>query len=178
MCRTTPTATCALPATPEAASLARSWVRERLCREHAAAAEGAATLLASEAVTMAVLHGRPPLAVSVECRVTRVLISVADAADGDLVPGDPVPGDPVPGDLDDRLRVTLISKVAREWGVDNVEGGKVLWCTVPTGAVPGQAGVADRTVGTKAPDTVLPAGTPWQGDGTRSAHVDPQHHQR
>src|SRR3990170_2193807 len=55
MCRTTPTATCALPATPEAASLARSWVRERLCREHAAAAEGAATLLASEAVTMAVL---------------------------------------------------------------------------------------------------------------------------
>lgn len=172
MCRTTATATCALPATPEAASLARSWVREQLCREHAAAAEGAATLLASEAVTLAVLHGRPPLVVSVECRVTRVLITVADTADGDLVPGTPVPGD-----LDDRLRVTLISKVAREWGVDHVEGGKVLWCIVPTGAVPGQAGASDRPVGTKAPDPVPPAGTPWQGDGTRSAHVDTQHHQ-
>ena len=167
MCRITATATCALPATPEAASWARSWVRERLCREHAAAAEGAATLLASEAVTLAVLHGGPPLAVSVECRVTRVLISVADSTDGDLVPED----------LDDRLRVTLISKVAREWGVDRVRGGKVLWCSVPTGAVPDQARASDRPVGTKAPDAVSPAGTRWQGDGNGSAHVDTQHHQ-
>jgi anti-sigma regulatory factor (Ser/Thr protein kinase) len=153
MCRTTSTAACELPAAPEAASLVRSWVRESLCAEHASAAEAAAMLLASEAVTLAVLHGSPPLTVSMECRVTRVVISVADSARGDLVPVD----------LDDHLRVTLISKVAREWGVHLTQEGKVVWCTLPTGSVPGQVGAGfepgDPTPGDRASGGGLPAGS-------------------
>jgi hypothetical protein len=111
----------------QAPSLARSFVQSMLCKEHAQSADAVVTLLTDELVTQALLYGAPPIEVTLKCHVTELTIEVADAAQEPTAP-------PAP---DHELSMLLVDKVSHSWGTTMVEGdGKVVWCTVPSGALP------------------------------------------
>lgn len=82
-----------------------------------------AVLIASELATNAVIHARTPYAV--ELRLGGVVrIGVADAAlSAPVLREDP-------GDGGSR-GLFIVSKLAHRWGVDWVDGGKVVWAEVP-----------------------------------------------
>jgi hypothetical protein len=126
MCSVTKAASSRLPDSLSAAALARAFAQSHLCPEHGRDAEPAVMLLTSELVTHALLSGAPPIEVSMECEVSLIRITVADARGGELGPDD------MPGDLS----LTLIEKVSREWGRETGESGERFWCTVPTGVIP------------------------------------------
>lgn len=126
MCITTPMTTEPLPSAEAAPAGARAFVLDRLCRTHAADAEAAAMLLASELVADALSCGEVPGSITVECREGEVSIEVAsrstDAATQHGWQRD--------------LRAVLLDKVSRSWGRDRVGDEVVRWCTVPTGTLP------------------------------------------
>ncbi len=126
MCDATPAASCDLPSSMQAPSLARSFVQTMLCQEHAQPAEAVVTLLADELVTQALLYGAPPVRLTLRCDVTEVTVEVSDAATEPTMPDAP--------DLE--LSMMLVEKIAHGWGRRQTECGKVVWGTVPSGAIP------------------------------------------
>lgn len=138
MCAITPSASSPLPASPHASALARAFAQSHLCPEHGREAGSAVMLLTSELVTHALLHGDPPITVSVECEVSHVRIEVTDTK-----PAEPRPR-AAPDDLGaDDLSLVLIDKISRQWGKETTpDGGETFWCTVPTGVVPPRDPVA------------------------------------
>jgi anti-sigma regulatory factor (Ser/Thr protein kinase) len=83
----------------------------------------AGALLTSEVVTNAVLHGAPPLRVSVEPGEGRVRVVVTDGGGGR-----PELGEADPSALHGR-GIHLVDSVAERWGVEELpEGtGKSVW---------------------------------------------------
>lgn len=65
MCRCTPAATLLLPATNLSTAAARAGARRSGCTEHAVALLDDKLLLINELVTNTVLHGGPPIVLSV-----------------------------------------------------------------------------------------------------------------
>ncbi len=128
MCDATPATTGTLPYTVKAPALARDFVRGAVCPEHGLIAETAAMLLASELVTHAVLHGAPPVSLTIACQVNRIEIEVADSSTAEVQPFA----------ANDGLAMMLVDKVATEWGTRRTRSGRVVWCTVPTGFIPQQ----------------------------------------
>lgn len=126
MCDATPDSTCSLPSSVQAPSLARSFVQSMLCREHALSADAVVTLLVDELVTQALLYGAPPISVTLRCGVTDVTIEVGDSSPEVAVPEAP----------DHELSMLLVDKIAHSWGTDRSKDGKVVWCKVPSGALP------------------------------------------
>lgn len=126
-CASTPTASCLLPASLDAAAAARTFVDDVLCREHAGAAWAAARLVASEIATRAVLYGQPPFELTVACRTWDVQLTLTDRGTEDPAVDDP----------GDELRVLLLEKIARDSGVVVTSHGRTRWYDVPTGFVPG-----------------------------------------
>jgi anti-sigma regulatory factor (Ser/Thr protein kinase) len=121
----------ALAPVATAASRARRFVR-RLCSSWAidGLAE-AATLLASELVTNAVVHARTPIDLRLELRGSRLRIAVRDH--------DPRPVRPRAEDRQaERSRgLLIVDRAARAWGVDDHPGGgKVVWCTLDVPGAP------------------------------------------
>lgn len=131
MCVVTQSASSPLPATPHASALARAFAQSHTCQEHGREAESAVMLLTSELVTHVVLHGEPPITVSVECQVSQVRIAVMDAK----------VDKPPPGSLPGDLSLVLIEKISREWGKETLDGAETIWCTVPTGVIPPRGAV-------------------------------------
>lgn len=116
----------------DAAAQARRFVVAALTDWHLADLADDAALAASELVTNAVLHGGPP----VELRVAPVPGGVRlEARDGSRVsPVRPLAStDTMTG-----RGIALIEAVSARWGIDQLPGGKAVWCEVrpadPAGA--------------------------------------------
>ncbi len=108
----------------ESTPLARHWVAARL-RGLPDEIAGCAALLTSELVTNAVLHAATPMSVTVHVLPGRIRIDVAD-------------GDPTFPTLKEYSRdastgrgLTLFKALASDWGVQPVEGGKIVWFELP-----------------------------------------------
>lgn len=141
MCDKTPRTFVSLSTSVDAPSRARSFADSALCPDHAAEADAAVKLMASELVTDAVLYGAAPIEVSLECRVSDCVVTVTE--------GSTARREPEGGAAPQRLGITrsgssspqrelfmlLVDKVAREWGIEPGAEGRRLWCTVPTGTV-------------------------------------------
>ena len=95
-------------------------------------------LIASELVTNAVNHGRPPITLRLSRTTSELLLEVIDAAGH-------VPRVLRPGPADDHGRgLHLVSTLAQKWGTRRAEHGKAVWCTFPfAGAEPASGGPVD-----------------------------------
>jgi anti-sigma regulatory factor (Ser/Thr protein kinase) len=108
----------------ESTPVARHWVAAHLRDVPAEVAE-CAGLLTSELVTNAVLHAGTPMCVTLHILPDRIRVDVAD-------------GDTSLPALKDYGReaatgrgLTLFSTLASDWGVQPVDGGKIVWFELP-----------------------------------------------
>ena len=116
-----------LPLSIEAPSLARSLVAAHACPEHAKEAVEAAQLVATELATCAVLYGKPPITLELECSTSELTVAVSHSAVG-------APVHDVPVDEDGGLRSALLGRFTQAWGIDHTAEGRRLWGRLPTGA--------------------------------------------
>ncbi|MGO8863384.1 MAG: SpoIIE family protein phosphatase [Acidimicrobiales bacterium] len=120
----------------ESTPTARHWVAAHLRDVPGDVAECAA-LLTSELVTNAVLHAATPLTVTLHLMADRIRVDVAD--------GSPV----IPSiknyaaDAATGRGLTLFDTLAQIWGVQPVEGGKIVWFELPVDYSSAPAGVSD-----------------------------------
>jgi hypothetical protein len=105
---------------------------QHLCHEHGGDARTAAQLAVTELATCAVLYGKPPISLELECGVTQLRIAVAHRTEG-------APVEEIPMDEDAGLRTAVLAKLSRAWGVDPTSDGRQLWCCLPTGVAPALA---------------------------------------
>jgi anti-sigma regulatory factor (Ser/Thr protein kinase) len=111
----------ALPATAAAPAAARALIA-RACQDWPARARNVAVLLTSELVTNAVLHGRPPLTLSLQRQHFSVRVAVADSS-----PVLPRIREPVATDATGR-GLFLVASLAADWGIAPADdGGKAVW---------------------------------------------------
>ena len=117
-----------LAADPQSARAARRFVRDALARVDSEDVEETVTLLVSELVTNAVIHGGGEVEVLVRLLPKTVRVEVMDASEVALAPR-------VASDQDDSGRgLALVESLARRWGVDPVAGGgKTVWFEVDRG---------------------------------------------
>lgn len=111
-----------LPLDASAPRLARRFLGEVLEAFGRADLVDAGTLLVSELVTNAVLHGDAPLRVSVEPAPSHVRVAVSDAGEGrpEVVHAEPA--------ATSGRGILLVEEVADRWGVDELpSGGKIVW---------------------------------------------------
>lgn len=110
----------------DAVPRARRWVAERLQGTRYEALCADAELVVSELATNALLHGDPPVRVSVSVDDV-VRIEVFDASRSApvraLARTDAMTG----------RGLSLVAVLARDWGVEHRDGGKVVWCELGTG---------------------------------------------
>jgi sigma-B regulation protein RsbU (phosphoserine phosphatase) len=122
LCDVTARSTIALPADRGAAAFAREFLKEAVCVKHGASVLDDAVLLASETVTNAVRHGRPPIVLSVECTGDAIEVRVRDESPVMAVA-------PELGVLDESGRgLILVELLSDGWGVDMLPGAaKEVW---------------------------------------------------
>jgi anti-sigma regulatory factor (Ser/Thr protein kinase) len=149
-----------LPLEPRTAGAARDLVRTSLADWDLLALVDDVLLVVSELVTNAVLHARPPLALTLACESGAVELAVSDG-DPRLPAARPQRADLIADleqlrlvesdggvveDRDVRMHVgpagavaggrglLLVAALCDEWGVARTEGGKVVWgrCAAPT----------------------------------------------
>jgi GAF domain-containing protein/anti-sigma regulatory factor (Ser/Thr protein kinase) len=108
----------------ESTPMARHWVAAHL-RDLPSDVSGCAALLTSELVTNAVLHAATPMCVTLHTLPDRIRVDVAD--------GDPTfPAIKEYGrDAATGRGLTLFNTLASDWGVQAVDGGKIVWFEVP-----------------------------------------------
>lgn len=129
MCESTDAQAFELPHTIEAPSTARELVAQHVCPDHGRDALAAAQLIVSELATWAVLYGRPPVTLVLECGVSQMCVSVTHRTDAETIAEIPI-------DEDGGLRSALLAKLSRSWGVQATPGGRTLWSSLATGALP------------------------------------------
>ncbi|HEY2173777.1 MAG TPA: ATP-binding protein [Mycobacteriales bacterium] len=115
--------TLALPSGPYAPGRARDFVRDSSAFRTQSSRDSA-VLMVSELVTNAVLHGRPPIVLTVERVWSGVQISVADDH-----PDEPVLGPPSRTAVVGR-GMPVIDALAASWGVRRRPIGKSIWIRV------------------------------------------------
>jgi DNA-binding NarL/FixJ family response regulator len=114
-----------LSADPASARVARRFVRDALAATDSEDVEETVTLLVSELVTNAVIHGGGEVEVLVRLLPASVRVEVMDAS-----ATAPVPRAAADEDTSGR-GLTLVESLARRWGVDPVAGGgKTVWFEV------------------------------------------------
>jgi anti-sigma regulatory factor (Ser/Thr protein kinase) len=109
-----------LPFTVNAAALAREALRIHAAKLPAATVEDAA-LLASELVTNAVRHGRPPVKLGISVASEHLIVSVIDTS-----PELPKVVAAAPSSTGGR-GLHIVDSVADMWGVEPDSDGKVVW---------------------------------------------------
>ena len=108
----------------ESTPVARHWIAAHL-RDLPSDVTGCAALLTSELVTNAVLHAGTPLCVTLHILADRIRVDVAD--------GNPhFPSIKEYGrDAATGRGLTLFNTLASNWGVQAVDGGKIVWFELP-----------------------------------------------
>ena len=110
---------------PEAASEARAVVNAELGPAVSTKVLEDATLLVSELVTNACLHGGDPVTLRLELSRTRARVEVEDGVPG--WPGMRSPTDRDPGGRG----LLIVDSLSHVWGIDQAaSGGKVVWAEV------------------------------------------------
>ena len=122
----------------ESTPVARHWIAAHL-RELPAEVMGYAALLTSELVTNAVLHAATPMSVTLHILPDRIRVDVAD-------------GNPAFPSLKEYGReaatgrgLTLFNTLASNWGVQAVDGGKIVWFELPVDFPVSPGSVSDGT---------------------------------
>ncbi len=116
-----------LPPAAGSPAAAREFVTSALRHGHVVPeTHDIARLLTSELVTNAVVHARTPITVTVRVTDRRVHVAVEDA-DGSC----PSPGDDAGLDTHGR-GLTIVARLARDWGVEQRPGGKSVWFELRT----------------------------------------------
>jgi hypothetical protein len=146
VCSTTDKRLFQLPNTIDAPAEARAHIQRHLCPEHGRDAHTAAQLAATELATCAVLYGKAPIVLELECGVSQLRVALTHR-----VAGAPVPEIPI--DEDGGLRTALLARLSRSWGVDPTPDGRLLWCCLPTGITPARA---EPPLGTRSGRAVPP----------------------
>jgi len=120
----------------ESTPTARHWIAAHL-RDLPAEVTGYAALLTSELVTNAVLHAATPMCVTLHILPDRIRVDVAD-------------GNPSFPSLKEYGReaatgrgLTLFNTLASNWGVQAVDGGKIVWFELPVEFPVSPASVSD-----------------------------------
>jgi GAF domain-containing protein/anti-sigma regulatory factor (Ser/Thr protein kinase) len=108
----------------ESTPVARHWVAAHL-RDLPAEVSGCAALLTSELVTNAVLHAATPMCITLHTLPDRIRVDVADGN-----PAFPSVKD-YGKDAATGRGLTLFSTLASNWGVQAVDGGKIVWFELP-----------------------------------------------
>ena len=108
----------------ESTPVARHWVAAHL-RDLPAEVTGCAALLTSELVTNAVLHAATPLCITLHILPGRIRVDVADGN-----PSFPSIKD-YGKDAATGRGLTLFNTLASNWGVQAVDGGKIVWFELP-----------------------------------------------
>ncbi|MDQ3384829.1 MAG: ATP-binding protein [Actinomycetota bacterium] len=110
-----------LPSAPTSVGEARRFVAAALDALGAHGVQEVAALLTSELVTNAVVHVGGAIRIRVTGGAGTVRIAVEDAS----------PAKPQPREAGDRAvtgrGLNLVEQLAERWGVDDVDGGKVVW---------------------------------------------------
>jgi serine/threonine-protein kinase RsbW len=122
-----------LPATVQAAGLARRATRKALAAWGVTHLEETAVLLVSELVTNAVLHAKTPAAIlrlRLETAEGFLRIEVQDAD-----PSWPQPRTPAGMD-ESGFGLMLVDALADKWGVRDTPPGKTVWAELETGSAP------------------------------------------
>jgi anti-sigma regulatory factor (Ser/Thr protein kinase) len=124
-----------LPAQATAPARARRFVSATLAAWGVDGGDDA-VLVVSELATNALLHARSPMTVRLVEEDRALLLSVADES--------PVPPRAKSFSVESGTGrgLRLISSLASAWGVENVTGGKVVWCRIPLGG-PGRLAAFD-----------------------------------
>ena len=108
----------------ESTPLARHWVAAHL-RDLPADVSSCAALLTSELVTNAVLHAATPMCVTLHILPDRIRVDVADGSPS-------FPSIKEYGrDAATGRGLTLFNALASDWGVQGVDGGKIIWFELP-----------------------------------------------
>ncbi len=125
ICETTERAEVVLPMATAAPRAARALARASGCTDHAARVLDDALLLVSELVTHAVLHGKAPLALALECGESGLRVRARDAER--MLPR---PRRALDDDVSGR-GLTLVDRIGHAWGVESVVdqhgSGKAIW---------------------------------------------------
>ena len=115
----------AIAAEPQSVGVARTFVAEALrARDAEPEVVQRATLLTSELVTNAVLHGRPPIQLRLRLSARHAVIEVYD---GTAVL--PRRMRPTPDDEHGR-GLQVVASLADRWGTRPLPHGTSVWCTV------------------------------------------------
>ncbi|MGA2472351.1 MAG: SpoIIE family protein phosphatase [Acidimicrobiales bacterium] len=108
----------------ESTPVARHWIAAHL-RELPSEVTGYAALLTSELVTNAVLHAATPMCVTLHILPDRIRVDVADSS-----PAFPALKE-YGRDAATGRGLTLFNTLASNWGVQAVDGGKIVWFELP-----------------------------------------------
>lgn len=109
---------------PEMVVAARRFVRDRLTAWEARRHVDAATLVASELVTNAVLHARTAVTLRLQLQGEAIRIEVFDEN-----PRLPVLA-PCPPEATSGRGLALVTTLATAWGIENRGDGKVVWAEI------------------------------------------------
>jgi anti-sigma regulatory factor (Ser/Thr protein kinase) len=114
-------ARCVLPASLTAPSLAREFLRRWACPDHLTDSDDA-LLLVSELVTNALIHGAPPIRLTMRCVDSRTVVRVSDSGHEPVLLQHPVAADALSG-----RGLRLLEVIATDWGVDTNARGHSVW---------------------------------------------------
>jgi anti-sigma regulatory factor (Ser/Thr protein kinase) len=108
----------------ESTPVARHWIAAHL-RDLPAEVSSCAALLTSELVTNAVLHAATPMCVTLHILPDRIRVDVADGNSSFPAIKD------YGRDAATGRGLTLFNTLASDWGVQAVDGGKIVWFELP-----------------------------------------------
>lgn len=122
--RIAPPLSLSLSASPEAPGLARLEVREA-CASLSVATRESAVLAVSELVTNAVVHAKPPIALTVELIGDTVKLTVVDGG-----PGRPRLRRRRPPQVNHSRGLQIVDALSAAWGGDLRSEYKSVWCII------------------------------------------------
>jgi anti-sigma regulatory factor (Ser/Thr protein kinase) len=122
MCSVTAPVRLLMPTDEHAPRQARLFLAEAHCPAHNTGVLDEATLLVSELVTNALLHGAPPITMELECDGSEGMqVRVSDGSEAR-------PALAHPDSEDEHGRgVALVDILSDAWGVDPTPNGKAVW---------------------------------------------------